>query len=48
MRTLGRDADRPETPPSTTRRLLWFVAIWAMSVGALTLVGYGIKFWLGA
>ena len=50
MRTAGRRAGGSprESPPSAARRLLWFVAIWAMSVGALTVVGYGIKLWLGA
>ncbi|SMC40958.1 hypothetical protein SAMN05880593_101135 [Rhizobium sp. RU36D] len=29
-------------------RLLWFVGLWAAGVGTVTIVGYGIKFWLGA
>jgi len=29
-------------------RLGWFVAIWAMSVAALGVVAYGIRWWLKA
>ncbi len=42
----------PERPapqrPSTSllRRLVWFVAIWAMSVGALGIVASVIKLWI--
>ncbi len=29
-------------------RLLWFVGLWAAGVATVTVVGYGIKIWLGA
>ena len=29
------------------RRLAWFVGLWAASVGALGLVAYAIRLWLG-
>ena len=28
------------------RRLAWFAAIWALSIGALALVSYGLKLWI--
>jgi hypothetical protein len=28
------------------RQLAWFVGIWAMSVAALAVVAYGLRFWL--
>lgn len=29
-------------------RLLWFVGLWAAGVATVTVVGFAIKFWLGA
>ena len=39
-------AGRPEPAP-LARRLAWFVGLWAASVGALGLVAYAIRLWLG-
>lgn len=49
MRTLERQTSQPEyqAPASTTRRLVWFVALWIGSVTLLGAVAYGIRFWLG-
>ena len=49
MRTLERRSNQPEheAPPSLTRRLVWFIALWIASVAFLGAVGYGIKLWLG-
>ncbi|WP_422001888.1 DUF2474 domain-containing protein [Reyranella sp.] len=30
----------------TPRQWLWFVALWAGGVGAVALVGFGIRLWL--
>ena len=30
------------------KRLLWFIALWAAGVATVTVVGLGIKLWLGA
>jgi hypothetical protein len=38
------DADGAKWP----RRIAWFVAIWAMSVGALGVLAYGLKLWIGS
>jgi len=35
-----------EKPRPLTQRLLWFVALWAGGVGAVTIVGYGIRLWI--
>lgn len=35
--------DITEPPGPRWKRLAWFVAIWAMSVGALAIVAYGIR-----
>ena len=35
-------------PGSLASRLAWFAGLWVASVAALGVVGYGIKFWLGA
>lgn len=32
----------------TLSRILWFVALWAAGVAAITIVGLIIKFWLKA
>jgi len=34
--------------PPLTSRLMWFVGLWAASVLAVAVVGYGIKLMLGA
>ena len=49
MRAPERRASRPghEAPRSVTARLLWFIGLWLASVGALGIVAYGIRFWLG-
>ena len=49
MRTLERRTNQPEhaAPPSLTRRLLWFIGLWAASIIALGVIAYGIRFWLG-
>ena len=31
---------------SPARRLLWFIGLWAVSVGAVAVVGYAIRLWL--
>lgn len=36
------------TEKSLANRLLWFIGLWAAGVGAITVVGLIIKFWLGA
>ncbi len=33
-------------PAPLWQRLLWFVAIWAMSVAVLGVIGYGIRLFL--
>ncbi|MGB3271514.1 MAG: DUF2474 domain-containing protein [Xanthobacteraceae bacterium] len=33
--------------PGWPRRVMWFVAIWTASVGALALVSYGLRLWIG-
>lgn len=30
----------------SARQWLWFVGLWAASVGVVALVGYGIRLWL--
>ena len=35
-----------EKPRPLAQRLLWFVALWAGGVGAVTIVGYGIRLWI--
>ena len=48
-----RAAERPErgpervAPASTTRRLMWFVVIWTMSVAALGAVAFVVRLWIG-
>ena len=48
MRTLERRKNQPEheAPPSLTKRLAWFVGLWAASVGVLGAVAYAIKLWI--
>ena len=36
----------PEMPRPLAQRLLWFVALWAAGVGAVSIVGYGIRLWI--
>ncbi len=36
----------PKEPEPWWRRIMWFALIWAMSVAALGVVGYGIKLML--
>ena len=36
----------PAAPPALARRLLWFVALWAAGVAAVTVVGLIIKLML--
>jgi hypothetical protein len=45
MNPLPPDAER--TARGWPRRILWFVAIWAGSVGALALVSYALRLWIG-
>jgi len=37
--------DQP--PPGWPRRVMWFVAIWAISVTVLALISYGLRLWIG-
>jgi hypothetical protein len=30
----------------SARQWLWFVGLWAMGVGVVALVGYGLRLWL--
>ena len=46
MRAERSGTERP-APGTTARRLAWFAGLWFASVGALGLVAYGIRFWLG-
>lgn len=48
MRQINRAVDRPErkAPPSTTRRLLWFVALWAAGVLATGAVAALLRLWI--
>jgi type VI protein secretion system component VasF len=34
----------PQRP--LAQRLLWFVALWAVGVATVTIVGYGIRLWI--
>jgi hypothetical protein len=36
----------PSTPPSATRRLLWFVALWGVGVAVVGIVGLILRLWL--
>ena len=36
-----RDSDRP-----LTQRLLWFIALWLLGVGTVTIVSYGLRLWI--
>jgi hypothetical protein len=38
----------PREPPQTplTRRLIWFVALWLLGVGAVTLVSFLLRLWI--
>jgi hypothetical protein len=40
----------PPPPDSSPlgQRLLWFVALWALGVGAVALVSLLLRFWIGA
>ncbi len=43
------DPHRAKTDPPLPRwprRVLWFVAIWAMSVTTLALISYGLRLWI--
>ncbi|CAN5453385.1 hypothetical protein BH11PSE4_BH11PSE4_39860 [soil metagenome] len=35
-----------ETPRPLWHRLLWFIALWVCGVGAVTIVGYGLRLWI--
>lgn len=40
---MNPDTTEPAGPGPHWKRLAWFVAIWAMSIGALGVVAYGIR-----
>ncbi|MEW6767089.1 MAG: DUF2474 domain-containing protein [Pseudomonadota bacterium] len=35
------DSQRP-----LSQRLLWFVALWLLGVGTVTIVSYGLRLWI--
>jgi hypothetical protein len=38
----------PEPDPTPlARRLLWFAALWLGGVGAVTILSYGLRLWIG-
>ncbi|MBB6192762.1 hypothetical protein FHS51_003016 [Sphingobium wenxiniae] len=40
---MNPDTTEPAGPGPRWKRLAWFVAIWAMSIGTLGVVAYGIR-----
>jgi hypothetical protein len=40
-------ASHPQKPTPFGRRLLWFVALWGLGVGAVALVSLLLRFWIG-
>ncbi|MBN8980470.1 MAG: DUF2474 domain-containing protein [Rhizobiales bacterium] len=36
-----RDSGRP-----LAQRLLWFIALWLLGVGTVTIVSYGLRLWI--
>lgn len=40
---MNQDTTKPGGPGPRWQRLAWFFAIWAMSIGALSIVAYGIR-----
>ena len=39
-------ATRGETQRLLFQRLLWFVALWLLGVGTVTIVAYGLRLWI--
>jgi hypothetical protein len=37
---------RQREPTSLAQRLLWFAALWLSGVGTVTVVAFGLRFWL--
>lgn len=48
MPTILPERHQPEheAKPRLTRRLLWFVGLWAASVAVLAVIAYAIRLWI--